>query len=172
MEPQFVNHVTLDKKNIAVLVRATFNRVASVLCIVAVVLFAAFGVTELILQRGWPVVIVAAAACVFFIFYPFILRGVLTRRFWETQRLMNGGKDAQRFTEFSDRIRVLSSNKGETLFDYKQVTRFFDTEHLFILRIGKRVAVVVAKDGFTTGTFGEFVDFIRAKCPSVRFIYR
>lgn len=172
MEPRFVNHVVLDKPTMREFVRATFSPAAYAADIIFMVLLAAYCVVSAILRLGLPVVVITGAGAVFFLFYPAILRARTVRRTCETQRLMNGGRDAERFTEFGERIRLLGSNKSETFFDYAQVTRIFDTKRLLVLRVGKHLGVVVGKDGFTTGTFGEFIDFLRAKCPGARIRYR
>ena len=172
MEPRFVNHVVLDKATLRAFVRATFSPVAQIVDIVFTAALAVYCVISAILWNNVPITVFSGAFAVFFLFYPAMLRARTVHRTLETQRALNGGKNAERFTEFGARIRLLGSNKSETFFDYAQVSRIYDTKNLTVLRMGKHVGIVLSKDGFTTGTFGDFIDFIRAQCPSARIRYR
>lgn len=106
------------------------------------------------------------------LFYPAILARVPVKKAYEQQKLLNGGKELEKTTRFSDRIDMVSSNKAEYSFAYSQVTQIYETKNLLILKINRKVNLLLDKDGFTVGNLEEFRYFIRESCPGAKYISR
>ena len=106
------------------------------------------------------------------LFYPVILARVPVKKAYEQQKLLNGGKELEKMTRFSDRIDMVSSNKAEHNFAYSQVTQICETKNLLILKINRKVNLLLDKDGFTVGNLENFRYFIRESCPGVKYKFR
>ena len=63
------------------------------------------------------------------------------------------------FAELDITVETVSS--GETrIYQYDDLKKMAETEHLYLLDMGNKTYIYVAKDGFTKGTCEEFVEFI------------
>lgn len=70
--------------------------------------------------------------------------------------------------QFGDRI-VACDRRGQSEIEYRNITKVLFTKHLCILIAEKQFAYCLSIDGFTKGTYPEFVAFLQTKCPYVKF---
>jgi hypothetical protein len=90
----------------------------------------------------------------------FVLNKVYKKR-------MNYGKQLKIITRFTENIHIVTANNKE--YEYRQVTKIFETQNLLILKIGTLVRMILDKNNFKLGDLEAFRKFIKEKCPSVRY---
>jgi hypothetical protein len=175
MDAIFVNQLTLTKevfhefyKGFSALPRGLYRALKIILPVlgILIILFAFFDALEGYLFaciRGFILGLLG-------VFFLPVFVGILSKIRYRQQVLFNGGNEMQKRTDFSDQIRVTSSNKAETNFDYAQIKQIGETKHLIVLRTAHAVGIIIGKDSFTVGTLEDFRGFIRGKCPSARYV--
>lgn len=84
------------------------------------------------------------------------------------QQLVMHGQEPENTVRFTDTIQGFGSNKGESTYQYSQITKIYETKDLMMLMLGKLVAIPLKKDGFTIGSYEGFKTFIKEKCPDVK----
>ena len=73
------------------------------------------------------------------------------------------------FDEEQIHVHNLQS-KAENNISYDLIKRAVETRHLYLIILEEQMAVLVNKEGFTTGAPEDFIKFLRQKCPEkVRF---
>lgn len=65
---------------------------------------------------------------------------------------------------FPDKI-MLSGNTSTAEYKYSQITRFLESENLYILQLGAAL-LIIDKRGFVLGTSGDFKEFIKQNAPA------
>jgi multisubunit Na+/H+ antiporter MnhG subunit len=176
MEALFVNQLTLTEEVLREFYKEfsalphRFHRAHKIILPMLGILLILLASFLLALRGDLFVCIVGFILGVAFIFVPPVCVRFILRLGYRQQVFMNGGNEMQKKTEFADQIRVTSSNKAETKFDYAQIKQICETKHLIVLRTAHTVVIFIGKDGFTVGTLEDFRRFIRGKCPSARFV--
>jgi len=172
MDAVFVNQITLTKE----VLREFYSRFPGLAWWGSKIVLPVFGILMILLASFLAiggslfVFIMRAIFGLILIFFEPVLVWVLSKIRYRQQVLLNGGSEMWQKKEFADQIRIASSNKAETSFDYAQIKQIGETKHLILLRTAYAVGIIVGKDGFTVGTLEGFRGFIRAKCPSARFV--
>ncbi|MCH3971341.1 MAG: YcxB family protein [Oscillospiraceae bacterium] len=171
MNLYFANHIICSEECYREYVKSTFRKSVQAIILICAVVLAVFAVIYVMIGKmGWFLFFTLFS--VFMFCYPSILRGVLIKRGYNQQLLLNNGRPREVTTEFSDRIHLISSNKGESYFDYAQITQICETKNMILLVVKHSVAIVVAKNGFLLGDMGNFQQFIRQRCPYAKYTYR
>lgn len=67
---------------------------------------------------------------------------------------------------FGDVIEVHEGMVRITL-EYRKIRKVVRLKHCYLLMNGKRTGIMLREDGFTKGTFPEFKQFLREKCPDI-----
>jgi len=66
------------------------------------------------------------------------------------------------FTASIIRNNNLQSRNFKT-FQYKEITKLVETEHLYLLLTQNKSVIMLTKDGFVTGEEAQFIDFMKEK---------
>jgi hypothetical protein len=82
----------------------------------------------------------------------------------ETGRRVHNGQTFETVVKFGDQISISEGSFSFTV-EYAQILKIYSLRYSYILMFGKSNAVMIRPDGFTTGTFAEFVPFIQSMCP-------
>ena len=87
--------------------------------------------------------------------------GVLLCTVRPVRRRLPGGERVFRFTP--EGIQAEHPGAGQTRYRYSQVTEAFDSGGCFVLLLKDGGSLMVARDGFTTGTAEDFRAFLEEK---------
>lgn len=100
-----------------------------------------------------------------FILFPVILLTpfLTLRQLKESSRRIHNGKKYESIIQFGDKITLLEGTFSLTL-EYAQILKIYALKHSYILMFGKSNAILLRRDGFTIGSFEEFVPFIQSTC--------
>ena len=78
----------------------------------------------------------------------------------------NDGVLPETVITFGDTIELHEGMVHITV-EYRKIVRVVQLKHSYVLMLGKRNGVMLELNGFTKGTFEEFKQFLREKCPEV-----
>jgi len=81
----------------------------------------------------------------------------------ETGRRIHNNEKFETVVQFGDHIAMSEGTFSLTV-EYAQIVKIYSLQHSYILMLGKSNAVMIRPDGFTTGSFEEFVPFIQSVC--------
>lgn len=80
-------------------------------------------------------------------------------------REFNQGENQVLIHSFSDQITCYNpTTEGTRTFDYSQIVKVTDTKNLVVLLIKGNLIMPLKKDGFSTGTWRDAMEFILKKC--------
>ena len=82
-------------------------------------------------------------------------------------RKQNDGCMPETVITFGETIEVREGMVHITV-EYRKIVRVLHLKHSYVLMIGKRNGVLLDPDGFVKGTFPEFKQFLREKCPDLK----
>ena len=89
---------------------------------------------------------------------------------WSSRRQgkkQNDGILPETHITFGDTIEMYEGMIHITV-EYRKILRVVRLKHSYVLMIGKRNGVMLDPNGFTKGTFSEFKQFLREKCPEIK----
>lgn len=75
---------------------------------------------------------------------------------------LNNGKIEKTKVTFNDNI-VMDEGKVHLEFEYSQIQKIVQTENFIVLKLGEQSAILVLKEGFTSGNKNDFIEFIYSK---------
>lgn len=78
----------------------------------------------------------------------------------------NDGVLPQTIVSFGDTIEMHEGMVNLTI-EYHKIVRTIRLKHSYILMLGKRNGVMLDPNSFTKGSFEEFKQFLRIKCPGI-----
>ena len=67
---------------------------------------------------------------------------------------------------FGDTIEMHEGMVHLTI-EYRKIVRTIRLKHSYMLMLGKRNGVMLEPNAFTKGSFEEFKQFLRTKCPGI-----
>lgn len=82
---------------------------------------------------------------------------------------MNNGEQIKRAISFTDSIHIVTENSKELSYEYRQITKIFETQNLLILKIGTVVGILLDKNNFKLGNYEGFYKFITEKCATAKY---
>ena len=88
---------------------------------------------------------------------------------WMTMRgikKQNDGQQPETVITFGETIELHEGMVHLTI-EYRKIVRVLRLKHSYMLMMGKRNGVMLDPNGFTQGTFAEFKQFLRTKCPDL-----
>ena len=69
---------------------------------------------------------------------------------------------------FGEEELIAQSGDSKLKIPYNKLNKIKVSKNLMILTVKKYSHVTICKDGFTKGTYEEFLAFLRAKCPDLK----
>lgn len=96
-----------------------------------------------------------------------IVPPLTVRQIKEVSERMHGKKEQETAVRFCDKISI-SEGDFFLAIQYSQILKIHYLKHSCALMFGKRNGIMLAYDGFTTGSFAEFQKFIKERCPQLR----
>lgn len=157
MEPIAVNRITVDRALFAESHAAIFSKKRRKMLLYCGVVFLAFGIIFLALQMRVPVL---SALCV-----PTLLTGALVlvwaltlqkselRRKYKLFRRVHGDVSPRTVSCFRTSLSVDTGRGEPTVIEYADVREHRETERLYLLICADHRGVMLAKDGFETGSW-------------------
>ena len=164
MEPIAVNHITIDRALFAEGHAAIFSRCRQKMLLYCGIVFCAFGLILLAVQVRLPV----ASALSF----PALLTGVLVviwaltlqkselRRKYKAFQRKHGDTSDRTVLCFRDFLAIESGAGEPVQIDYPDIKEHKITDHLYLLICKDHSGVILAKEGFTTGSWQALLDAI------------
>ncbi len=81
----------------------------------------------------------------------------------------NDGVLPQTIVTFGDTIEIHEGMVHLTI-EYRKIVRTIRLQNSYMLMLGKRNGVMLDPNGFTKGSFQEFKQFLREKCPGLTVV--
>ena len=164
MEPIAVNRITVDQALFAEAHAAIFSKKRQKMLLYCGIVFCAFGLILLAVQMRLPV----ASALSF----PALLTGVLVliwaltlqkqelRRKYKAFQRKNGDASERTIYCYRNYLTVETSAAEPVQIDYPDVKEHKVSEHLCLLICNDHSGIMLAKDGFTAGSWQALLDAI------------
>lgn len=164
MEPIAVNHITINQELFAEGHAAIFSKRRQKMLLYCGIVFCAFGIILLALQMRLPV----ASALSF----PAILSGIIVviwaltlqkselRRKYKAFQRRNGDTSERTVNCYRSHLTVETGSAEPVQIDYPDIREHKETAHLFILICADHTGVMLAKDGFSLGSWQTLLDGI------------
>ena len=164
MEPIAVNHIAVDKALFAEGHAAIFSKKRQKMLLYCGIVFCAFGVVLLAVQMRLPV----ASALSF----PALLSGLLVlvwaltlqktelRSKYKAFRRRNGDISQRTIRCYRNYLTVETGRGEPVQIDYPDIREHKESEHLLILICADHSGVMLARDGFETGSPAELFSAI------------
>lgn len=164
MEPIAVNRITVDRALFAEAHAAIFSKKRQKMLLYAGIVFCAFGLILLAVQVRLPV----ASALSF----PALLTGVLVvvwaltlqkselRRKYKAFQRKNGDSSERTIYCYRNFLTVETGAAEPTQIDYPDIKEHKVTDRLCILICNNHAGIMLAKDGFTVGSWQALLDAI------------
>ena len=115
-----------------------------------------------ILSKVLPMLALFAAMEVFLFFLPHIYAGSVLRNV----KRQNRGIQPETVVSFGERIELQEGVVSLSI-EYTQIIRAAHLKHSYKLWFAKRSSILLDPNCFTKGSFEEFKQFLREKCPNV-----
>lgn len=157
MEPIAVNHITVNRALFAESHAAIFSKKRQKMLFYCGLVFLAFGLIFLAIQVRFPVL---SSLCV-----PALLTGIIVliwaltlqkselRRKYNAFRRIHGGASERTVTCYRTSLTVDTGKAEPTEIDYADIREHRETEHLCLLICSDHRGVMLARDGFETGSW-------------------
>lgn len=87
---------------------------------------------------------------------------VTVKQIEENSKRLNNGKIEKTYVEFSNNI-IMDEGKVHLEFEYNQVNKILETKNFIVLKTSSQSAILVFKEGFTTGNKEDFLKFVNNK---------
>lgn len=164
MDPIAINHITVDKALFAEAHAAIFSRRRQKMLLYCGIVFCAFGLILLAVQVRLPVASAlsfpALLSGVIVVIWALTLQKTELRRKYQAFRRKNG--DASERTVYCYRgcLTVETGAAEPTQIDYPDIKEHKVTDHLCLLICNDHAGIMLAKDGFTAGSWQALLDAI------------
>ena len=162
METQFEIHSCLGKKHYVEYYRYIWRK-----RITAVVIFAVLGAALLavhFLTDNYHLFagIWGIAYAIWLYFRPWMVAGKKVRIEAEN----DGTETVESVTKFGDEILDETKHLTARVY-YNELKAIHISNHVIVLQDNRKMDLILDKNGFTKGTFEEFLPFIQEKCPQL-----
>lgn len=168
MEALYVNQVLLSQPLLFHVYKTTFRKIKYALIVLGL-FTCCFALWATILGVGLQAFLLWVEAIVILSLRKFFLN-TRAKRELKKMRLSVNNVNPYITYEFGEKIHSIACNKGESFFDYTQITHMYETQDYFILVVEKMICIIVVKNNFSVGNFVDFRKFILEKCTFARFI--
>jgi hypothetical protein len=166
MEPLFENKLVLTKEVYFQFINRALRLTLRLFLFVGLALLA-FSLISMILTTPSGIFIGLIVFGAILIFLALSNARLSANRIYK-QQLAVHGHEPENSVLFSDIIRGIGANKAESIYQYSQIAKIYETRDLIILMMSKSVALLLKKDGFTIGSYEGFKTFIKEKCPDIK----
>ena len=85
---------------------------------------------------------------------------ITVKQIEENSKRLNNGKIEKTYINFSNNI-VMDEGKVHLEFEYNQIKQILETKNCIVLKSSEQSAILVLKEGFTTGKVEDFITFIK-----------
>jgi hypothetical protein len=170
METAFENKTVLTKEVLYEYIKSISKKKTQIIAAAAGILFILLAVVEYSHGKVSSSVWSLFLGIVIFICPEFCFR-VLANRSYQRQLTLNGGKEMQKTTKFTENgIEVVTSNKAEASFQYEQITHIIETKSLILLKVDRKIYILLGKNNFSVGDLTSFRSFIQKACVSASLV--
>ncbi len=87
---------------------------------------------------------------------------ITVKQIEENSKRLNNGKIEKTYVEFSNNI-IMNEGKVHLEFEYNQINKILETKYFIVLKTSNQSAILVFKEGFTTGNKEDFLKFVNNK---------
>ncbi len=171
MEPVFENRTILTKKMIEELVIAPIPWIVP-LRIVFTVLLGVFYVALIVMavyRADVENAVLQLGNCTVCLIFSWTIPSISANTVLNKIQKANGNGKTESVVWFGDWIETNHESGGIVKFDYSQIRRVYALKSSYAIKIGNQ-AIILDRDGFTKGTFKEFKQFLKEKCPDLKVV--
>ena len=170
MEPVFINHCTLNKKNLAEMAKHT-RRGARVIVNICSVLLLLVALTEYFVIYDFSTAFFALFLGVFFFAYVQLLPRISARMTLKRYQVLYHAEVVSELQFFEDHVLMQSEQSKEHIeLQYAQIKKVIRTKNLYLLQLGAQLILLADKTGFSDGaSCSAFEGFIRQKASRSKF---
>ena len=178
METDFENHITFTPDILYEYMEALTGGTSKIGKIIALMMIAGFvllAVAGYIVKNIFFSVLMLILIPITILILKFLSRFLsrfLANIVFRKHFLDKEGKPISQVTKFADRICITKSFDNVLFYEYKQVTKIYETKNLLILQFGRWTRILLDKTNFISDNSKTFCDYIREKCPVPIYVYR
>ena len=172
MEPVFINHCPLNKRNLAEMSKHT-RRGARVIVYICSVLLLLVALTEYFVIYDFSTAFFALFLGVFFFAYVQLLPRISARMTLKRYQVLYHAEVVSELQFFDDHILMQSEQSKEHIeLQYEQIKRVIRTKTLYLLQLDAHLVLLADKAGFQNGASCiTFEAFLRQKAIRARFVF-
>ena len=164
MEPIVVNRTTIDKSLFAEGHAAIFSKQRQRMMLSCGIIFCVFGLILLAVQVRMPVASMLSfpailSGVIVVIFALTLQKSELKRKYAAFQR-KNGDVSERTICCYRNCLMIETGDGEPVQIDYPDIRDHRETEHLYLLLCADHTGVMLAKDGFQTGSWQALLDAI------------
>ena len=163
METVFENEITLAPHILYEYMHSQLgnaSKYAAITMVIGLAMFAAGSFIGKKIILFFTAIILIVIVLLSLKFFPFFL----SNKVYKKRLLMNNGKQLKRIIRFTENIHIVTANNKELSYEYRQITKIYETQNLLILKIGTIVGILLDKNNFILGDLRAFRKFIKEKC--------
>ena len=164
MEPVAVNCITVDRALFAEAHSAIFSVRRQKMLLYAGIVFCVFGLIFLAVQMNSPAVssigVPALLSGIIVVIWALTLRKSELRKKYRAFERRNGSASSRVVSCYSRYLTVETESAEPVQIDYPDILDHNTTDHLCILICRGRTGVLLAKDGFTVGSWQLLLDTV------------
>jgi hypothetical protein len=131
--------------------------------VVSLILMLSYVYRALIEPYWWVGVVVFAGLTIHYFTWPYRLE---RKRFQRAQSYYDGEMPSS-YIRFGDQIHVEEIDSTFTL-EYRKIEKVIVLKHGLFLRYAEKAHMAIDPNCFTKGTYEEFKQFLREKCPHLK----
>lgn len=166
---EFENEITFTPNVLYEYMEAQSGKASKFWSIIMIIGFAILAISGLIIKNLTFFLMMLILPIVILVVVNFSTHFLLNKIY--KKRFMNHGEPIKKTTTFMKNIHILTTSNQESFYEYRQITKIYETEHLLILKMGIK-GILLDKSDFTSGNLETFRSFIKKKCPSAQYSYR
>lgn len=164
MEPIAVNHITVDKALFAEAHAAIFSKRRQKMLLYAGIVFCAFGLILLAVQVRLPVASAlsfpALLSGVIMVIWALTLQKSELRRKYNAFQRRNGDASERTVNCYRNSLTIETGAAEPVQIDYADIKEHRVTDHLCILICNDHAGIMLARDGFASGSWQDLLDAI------------
>ncbi len=165
LEPKFELRFTPSHKMLAEAFRASVKSFMKVACTIVAGMALLPLLTSFVAEDPAEMLSLALEAASLWVIFYFVPDGIA---WWQIRqdKKQNGGQRSQSHVLIGDAVEDTTGALKVSI-PLEKITKVLHLKHSYLLLSGKSYIIALDPNGFTKGTFSEFKQHLREKCPNI-----
>lgn len=147
--------------------RGSFRQIFLVILILLTLYFAQAAVASILMWQDYTYLLFVLVYLLLDLYYLFAPR-INARIYMKRSLKFHDGMIPEHRISCTGKELCATFGKQQVLIPYDKLDKAAVTKHCIVLTAKKYARITLRKDSFTKGTYEEFTQFLRAKCPALK----